>query len=98
MAGHPLVYYNPHDVRSYTIGKVVGYGRVRTYRGAVWQTVNAWFDAACTDPDDERLVSPDDTLADMQPGVPSAAARVAARLPLTLFRRRFERRPLGLKT
>jgi hypothetical protein len=68
MPGHPLVYYNPYDVRSYTIGTVVRHGHVRTWQGAVWQTINAWFEAACTDPDDYRLSNPDRTLADMQPG------------------------------
>jgi hypothetical protein len=68
MPGHPLVYYNPHDVRSYTIGKVVRHGHVRTYQGVVWQTINAWFETACTDPDDYRLSNPARTLADMQPG------------------------------
>jgi hypothetical protein len=29
MAGHPLVYYNLYDVRSYTIGTVVRHGHVR---------------------------------------------------------------------
>jgi hypothetical protein len=67
MPGHPLVYYNPYDVRSYTIGTVVWHGSVRPNCGAVWQTINAWFDAACTDPDDYRLVRPD-MFADMQPG------------------------------
>ena len=68
MPGHPLVYYNPYDVRSYTIGNVVRHGDVRTWQGAVWQTINAWFEAALSDPDDERLGSSDRTLADMQPG------------------------------